>query len=581
VSENDNPRGGPLPGIPEPGGRATQHLDEMACLLYIERQLDRVRAQEVSAHTQECNECRTLLRAMERESRLLTRAMLEEDEALPARLAQFQERARRSMQWIWGVLFGLAATGVYALYTGYIEPWEQQLAQAGFGSTSLLNLLIFQGAFWKGWQSVITLLEVVAMLTLGGFGLAFFRKRLRRGSAAMALVLTGFCGVVGALMMPPAASAQDVRRGDTTEVRSGETIKGDIFIFSHHTRIDGTVDGDVYLFTQDANVGGHVKGDVIAFAQSLRVTGEVDGNVRAFTNNLTVTGNVTRNVLAFQEILNLDPSGKVGGSMTAFAQSFNLDGQVGRNLLFFAQHGTISGTVEGNVDARGEGLRINGSAKVGGPIHFEGENAPDVSSDAKLASPVDFHKMVHKPKYEEGGYYVWQVIWIAAFVLFGLVLFQVMPGFSKEAVDSAEHYGASFGLGVLVFFGVPIASLIACATVVGLFVGISTFFLWYATLYYAQIVVGALVGQWLLGRTRETWPLIGRMVVGVVIVRLCTTVPHIGGWVKFGVMLWGTGAISLALYRRFQPAISAGMPGAPIVPTPLPSNTTIGGALPA
>ncbi len=34
------------------GGAAMQHLDEMTCLLYIERQLDRARAQEVSAHTQ-------------------------------------------------------------------------------------------------------------------------------------------------------------------------------------------------------------------------------------------------------------------------------------------------------------------------------------------------------------------------------------------------------------------------------------------------------------------------------------------------------------------------------------------------
>src|SRR4029077_5450415 len=192
-----------------------------------------------------------------------------------------------------------------------------------------------------------------------------------------------------------------------------------------------------------------------------------------------------------------------------------------------------------------------------------------------------FKKMEHKSEYRDGGYFVWQVIWIAAYVLFGLVLFQLMPAFSKEAVDSVEHYGASFGLGVLVFFGVPIASLIACATVVGLFIGVSTFFLWYATLYYAQVVVGALVGQWLLGKTREAWPLIGRMAVGVVIVRLCTAVPHLGGWVKFGVMLWGMGAISLALYRRFQPSISAGLPGAPIVQTPPPPNTTIGGMAPA
>jgi len=72
-----------------------KHLDEMTLLLYIERQLDRARGLEVSAHTQECDTCRTLLRALERESRLLTRAMLEEDEPLPSRLAQFQERARK------------------------------------------------------------------------------------------------------------------------------------------------------------------------------------------------------------------------------------------------------------------------------------------------------------------------------------------------------------------------------------------------------------------------------------------------------------------------------------------------------
>jgi hypothetical protein len=247
----------------------------------------------------------------------------------------------------------------------------------------------------------------------------------------------------------------------------------------------------------------------------------------------------------------------------------------------FAQHGAISGTVDGRIDAKGEALRINASAKVAGPIRFEGDNPPDVASDAKIAAPVQFTKTEHKPKYRESGYYVWQVIWAAAFVLFGLVLFQVMPEFSKEATDSVEHYGASFGLGVLVFFGVPIAAVIACATVVGLFIGVSTLFLWYATLYYAQIIVGTLVGKWLLGPAKETWPLIGRMAVGVVIVRLCTTVPHIGGWVKFGVMLWGIGAISLALYRRFQPAISAGIPGAPLVPTPLPPNTTVGGAVPA
>ena len=41
------------------------------------------------------------------------------------------------------------------------------LEKAGFGGSNLLSLLIFQGAFWKGWQSMITLLEVLALVTVG------------------------------------------------------------------------------------------------------------------------------------------------------------------------------------------------------------------------------------------------------------------------------------------------------------------------------------------------------------------------------------------------------------------------------
>ncbi len=553
-----------------------QHLDEMTLLLYIERQLDRARGLEVSAHTQECDVCRTLLRALERESRLLTRAMLEEDEPLPSRLAQFQERARKSMQWIWGVVFGLAATGVYALYTTYIQPWELQLEGAGFGGSNLLNLMIFQGAMWKGWQSMLTLLEVLAMVTLAGLGAMFLRRRIRRGSA-LALVFAGFCTM---LAMPAPASATEFRKGDTVTVAKEETIKGDAYITGTRVRINGTVDGDLIVFCQSLDVSGHVTGDVLTFSQSTRITGQVDGNVRGANNNLTITGTVGKNVMVFEETLTLDANGKVGGSLTSFAENVGAEGSVGRDALLFFAHASLAGKIVGGVRAKGDTLVIGSTGVIDGPVHFEGHKPPEVSASAKLASPVEFKLMEKKSSYRDGHYYVWQVIWAAAFILFGLVLFALMPKFSQEAVKSAEHYGAAAGLGVLVLFGVPIAACIACITVVGLFIGISTLFLWYASLYFAQIIVGAVIGQWLMGRTSELWPLIGRMAVGLVILRLCTTIPHLGGWVKFAAMLWGIGAISLALYRRFQPMIAPGAPSAPYSP-PMPPNTTVGGALPA
>lgn len=423
---------------------------------------------------------------------------------------------------------------------------------------------------------MITLLEVLALVTVAGFALAFFRKRVRRGSA-LALMLAGFCAALA--LQPASAFASEMRKGDSVVVNRDETVKTDMFLMGEHIRVDGTVEGDVFIFGHDVSVNGHVKGDVIAFAQQLQVNGQVDGNVRAATNTLTIRGTVAKNVLTTDETVNLESNGKIGGSLTLFAESLNLDGAVGRDILFMGKHIGINGKVDGEVRVKSEALTIGSSAEVHGPIHYNGDKPPDVSPQAKLASPVDFQKLEHKPKYMEGHYYVWQVIWTAAFVLFGLVLFQLMPQFSREAVANAERYGASFGLGVLVFFGIPIAALIACVTVVGLFVGLATFFIWYAALYYAQLVVGALVGQWLIGRTSEVWPLIGRMVVGIVIVRLATIIPGAGGWIKFAVIVWGLGATSLALYNRFQPSI-ASTPSAPYAP-PLPPNTTVGGMQPA
>jgi cytoskeletal protein CcmA (bactofilin family) len=553
-----------------------KHLDEMTLLLYVERQLDRARGLEVSAHAEECDACRTLLRALERESRLLTRAMLEEDEPLPSRLAQFQEKARRSMQWIWGVVFGMAATGAYALYTGYIQPWQHQLEQAGFGGSNLLGLLIFQSAMWKGWQSVMTLFEVLAMLTLAGLGAMFFRRRIKRGSA-LAMVLAGLCA---ALALPSGASATEFRHDKQITIGKDEVIHSDLFAAGGRIRIEGTIEGDLVVAGGEVEITGHVLGDVLSSSGALRVTGQVDGNIRGYAGNILLKGTVGRNVMVFGGEITFDKDAKIGGSLTSFCGEEFLSGHLGRDLLAFVGELNITGNIGGAVKIKGGELHIDSSAQIDGPVNFEGDRAPDVSPQAKLASPVHFEKLKHGDDYRTVHYYIWQVIWAAAYILFGLVLFALMPNFAEDTVKSAERYGAASGLGVLVGFGMPIAACIACVTVVGLFIGISALFLWYAALHFGQVIIGALVGKWLMGRTSELWPLIGRMAVGVVILRLLTIIPHVGWVFKYGAALWGVGAISLVVYQRIRPMIAPGTPPAPYSP-PIPPNTTVGGAVPA
>jgi hypothetical protein len=160
------------------------------------------------------------------------------------------------------------------------------------------------------------------------------------------------------------------------------------------------------------------------------------------------------------------------------------------------------------------------------------------------------------------------------------VLFLLLPKFSEETVSAGERFGAPVGLGVLVFFAVPIAAIIACITVVGIPLAALTFALWILGLFTAEIVVGAVVGNWILGRATDTWGLIGRMAMGFALVRIVyTPLEHlhvVGFLVALGIWMWGMGAISLALYNRFSPKVSSGATGS-VPAVSLPPYTPIGG----
>lgn len=418
-----------------------------------------------------------------------------------------------------------------------------------------------------------TLIEVLALVTILASTAMFIRRRVRRGSAYAMIA-----GLFAASSLSPALYATtEFRHTDTVEVAKGETVKGDMYASGREIRIEGTVDGDLFIFGQQANVDGHVTGDVIAFAQELHINGQVDGNIRSFANSVYINGTVAKNAMSFAEHVTVDSAGKIGGSITTFVQVLTLDGHVGRDVLALTDSTNISGKVDGAITTQGTNLRLKAGSQVGGAIKFKGEHEPEVDSSAKLESRPEFTRNEHHADRSTGGSYVWRAIWAAAVILYGLVLFALMPRFANESVDAGHRYGASFGLGVLVLFAVPVVAIIACVTVVGLLVGISTFAVWLAALNAAHAVVGAILGERMMGQTRDNWQLIGRMVVGVLVLRVAELIPLLGGWIKFAVVLWGMGAIALAIYRRFAPANLGSMPPVMSGPSaPLPPNTFVG-----
>src|SRR6266478_1958022 len=79
--------------------------------------------------------------------------------------------------------------------------------------------------------------------TLGGLGVMFLRRRIRRGSA-LALVFASLCA---ALLAPAPASATEFRKGDRITIVKDEVVHSDLYVAGGQIRIAGTIEGDLVV----------------------------------------------------------------------------------------------------------------------------------------------------------------------------------------------------------------------------------------------------------------------------------------------------------------------------------------------
>src|SRR5271156_693869 len=529
------------------------HFDEMTALLYLEQQLDAEHVQEVRVHVAGCKECRSLLRALELEGVWLRQSLEAGDESVPAHLVQAPERG--SMPWGWLSALGLSAGGAYTMWSGFIEPWRAQAAQSGFTQGNLMTMLFFSGAFWKGWDAMRSLTEFLAVATLGIVVIWLFRRHLRRVTT-LAVVMSA---MVLALMFAPAGQAAEIKHGNPNyTLPAGETVHTDLFVFADTSRIDGDVDGDVVSWSRSLTINGHVKGDVIAFSEDIHVNGPVDGNVRVLCKALTLDNVVSRNVMAWAGDATLNEKAKVNGTMTLGSGNAYLNGELAGDLLAGTGDIDIQGTLDHNAMIHAGKMVIGPKAEIKGLVKYQGRQQPDVSGTAKLANPIDVTivKRNSDRNYTSPHYYWHQILlWGASFV-FGLAMLLLMPGFFFDATGACKRTMPAIGFGALFLIATPILAVIVCITIVGIGVGISALMFWAISIYAAQVIVGTWLGDRLLGEAIGVGPALGRMALGLLILRAIRLIPYAGGWISALVVCLGLGAIVLAIYRNMRPHLA-------------------------
>jgi cytoskeletal protein CcmA (bactofilin family) len=519
---------------------------ERTWLLHADGELPATEAQQLEAHLAECPRCAGLVAALRGENRLLARVL---GEAVPATRATAPRLLPEVLVLTAGVV--AAAVGLWLL-TGWLSALGRDSPAALLDRRSLLVGLLVDAVFYLWRQgasmldSILSALGVFGLVVLGGLLAVLLRRRWAK-AVLVALILLS-AGGASALEMR-AAEAQR----EQVVVRAGETIDDSLVALGDTVVIDGTVTGNLIAAGRRTIVRGTVKGDLVTASKLVEVEGTVEGNVFSAGETVVLRGPVGRSVYGFAQELRLDRSGRVDGDLVGCGGEVGLDGHVGRDLIAFARATILRGEVSRKVSVRTGRLRLEGPARIGGDLMAHVKRAGDVEVDpeARIGGRTETRVAPpRKSRFASPRFYFWKLIWLGAAFVTGLLLHRLFPGlFATHTPDGASLLRAS-GVGFVVLVAVPAAAVLACATLVGLPIGLIMLMLWMSGLYVAPLLVAMPIGRGILqGGASPPASFVPALLVGLVVVTVLVNVPYVGGIVRLVVIVLGLGLGAMRLRR--------------------------------
>jgi hypothetical protein len=277
---------------------------------------------------------------------------------------------------------------------------------------------------------------------------------------------------------------QVVFPGSTFVVESGEVIRHDVVV------LGGSL---------DVRAGGRIDGDVTVFGGNSSVDGRIDGNLAMVGGNLT-----------------LGSEAVVDGDLVTFG---------------------------GNV-TQDQGAVVRGERIQGSWINIGRPTTPVSPVVPRLYFPSGWSNFENW-----FGGLVSAVMSAVALIALGLLLFYLLPrqmAVIEQTVRRAP--AASLGVGLLTLIMLPIALVLLVITCIGIPVAVLVALLAAAAGICGWIVVGAMLGRWMLATLKARVAPALDVVAGVGTLSLLSAVPCVGWLLSLVVATAGLGAVVLTRF---------------------------------
>ena len=526
------------------------HPSELKLSMYADAALGAEEAASLQQHIDSCPTCQAALAAVRDEARLIGAVLNIEEHGMvsattvpkfskPTSLSGFALAnvvaglAVWLAQFLWKTVFGElvvnAATWIASIYLPDVY---------AMASATALHLIKEGTAMFDAYVGLVA----VSLLTVATLAL-MVRYRKTQGAPIVCLLVFGVV-----LAMPAPVSALDIRSDrDVVTIGAADTVDDTLIVAAETVLIEGTVTGDVVAAARRIEVSGTVEGNLLGFSETVAVSGVVNGTVLGAASSLDFLGSaVGSDLWVAGETLRIDDDARIGGNATVATGTTSMDGSVAKDLYAFGETVELGGTLGQDLEAFAARVRLLGEAKVGGDVRYRTEDEDDlhVADTAQVGGEVVFlgvpEALRDRNRYATGAFYLWELAWLAAAFIVGLIFLWLVPGTRSLSLGAGVDALKTSGVGLLTLVGVPILAVLAGITLVGLPLSLILIVAWALAFYLAQIVVASMVGRMLMsGRDSLAWTLLA----GLFVVAVAVNLPFIGGIISFVLTIVGMGLL--------------------------------------
>lgn len=319
----------------------------------------------------------------------------------------------------------------------------------------------------------------------------------------------------------------------------------DKFAADNNVNVNENIAGDLYVAGNNVTVNGTIAGDVIGAGNTINITGDISHSVRVAGNNINLSNVSANNItVAGNNILLMNINANrvyAAGALVEFTGTAN-------NINLSGAEVILSGTINGISTIEAEKVTIKDTAVINDKLTVKATK--DIIYDANVIKDnITYIKVDHQIKKESFNlgskifWFMWKIITMS---LMALVIMALFNNFIEKAIKNIKDKKVSTILfGLLLFIAIPILSILAMITMIGIPIAIITIFGYITTLIVASTFSAITLGNILFADKNKYL----RILMGILIISILSSIPIICFFVWLTCVGYTFGSISL-LFKK-------------------------------